>query len=73
MQVIRETVRAPGCVTSVFHPPLWTYTVPKAYCNCKGCYRSGLGFKLVKPKEGPRAESQGSKVTGSLYLGLRAP
>ena len=21
MQVIRETVNAPGCVTSVFHPP----------------------------------------------------
>ena len=53
MQVIRETVNAPGCVTSVFHPSRFL----GLRFACGGAFVSGFGLGML-PSAPARGETR---------------
>ena len=65
MQVIRETVNAPGCVTSVFHPPTPYQTTPLG--GGEGWrVRRGVGAVGAAARETARRHRPGQHSTQAL-------
>ena len=62
MQVIRETVNAPGCVTSVFHPPNGMVWYGVGGGGGAGVCGEGWGPLELQLEKRPGVTDQASKV-----------